>query len=171
MNSYITEYASKDWVLQQNYKSVTMSNLIFQDRITNQYYQAYMENGLFVTKPVECFGIKITKLPNKVTYEIGDIFDPTGMVIEKHNIDETYSEVTTYSYEPEITGEDLVITYIDALGGIHIATLKLIINVIDPEVVLSDFAYTINEDGTYTLTSWNGDTQELIIPNKTYIIL
>lgn len=148
-----------------------ISNLIFQDRVTNQYYQAYIENNSFQTKPVDCFGIRITKLPDQLTYEIGDIFNPTGMIVEKHNLDNTYTEITTYSYESEITGENFTITYTDSVGGTHIIILKLIIITVDPTVTLSDFTYNINEDGNYTLTAWNGKNEELIIPNKTYIIL
>ena len=42
--------------------------------------------------------IAITKLPNKLTYESGEIFDPTGMVVTATMSDGSTKEVSDYSY-------------------------------------------------------------------------
>ena len=47
---------------------------------------------------VKCKSIAITKQPNKVDYETGDIFDPTGMEVTATMTDGSTSVVTDYSY-------------------------------------------------------------------------
>ena len=42
--------------------------------------------------------IAITTQPNKIDYEVGDIFDPTGMVVTANYSDGSSEVVTDYSY-------------------------------------------------------------------------
>lgn len=58
--------------------------------------------------------IEITKMPDKVDYETGDVFDPTGMEVTAHYSDGSKEVVTDYSYlkMPLDTGQTSVtITY------------------------------------------------------------
>ena len=50
--------------------------------------------------PVTLTGIKVKAAPSKVTYNEGDNFDKTGMVIEATYSDSTKKDVTTYTYTP-----------------------------------------------------------------------
>lgn len=56
------------------------------------------------------YSIKITKQPNKRTYYVGDIFDPTGMVVEVHYTDKSTKEITDYTYPktPVVLGQTSV---------------------------------------------------------------
>jgi hypothetical protein len=142
-------------------------------------YAVQMKNGYLVTSQVS-IEVQITTLPDKTTYYRGDYFDPTGMVLTAKCPDGRTRVI-----------EDYTTSYIDTsfntLGEIEV-TIKakaptpykvpLTITVVefDPEVVLIDFDYTSNSDGTYTLTSWkqtlNGESStELIVPNNSLIKL
>ncbi len=51
--------------------------------------------------------------PTTLTYTVGDVFDPTGLVLEAHFADESVQEVTegyTWSPEGKLTLEDKVVT-------------------------------------------------------------
>ena len=58
--------------------------------------------------------IAITKLPNKLTYESGEIFDPTGMVVTATMSDGSTKEVSDYSYSKvplQASDKKIKITY------------------------------------------------------------
>lgn len=57
-------------------------------------------------------GIEVTTLPTKLVYEVGDKFDPTGMVVKKTYADGTGAKVLDFVYSPdgELTEEDNEIT-------------------------------------------------------------
>ena len=50
--------------------------------------------------PAALTGISVKTAPSKVTYNEGDSFDATGMVIEATYSDSTKKDVTTYTYTP-----------------------------------------------------------------------
>ena len=56
--------------------------------------------------------IAITTAPTKTTYNAGEVFDPTGMVVTATYSDSTTAVVDTYHYEPmrELTAADTEIT-------------------------------------------------------------
>lgn len=46
----------------------------------------------------ELYSIKVTTLPNKTTYYVGESFDPKGMVVVAKYTDKTEKVITNYSY-------------------------------------------------------------------------
>ena len=62
--------------------------------------------------PATLTGISVKTAPTKVTYNEGDNFDKTGMVIEATYSDSTKKDVTTYTYTPTaaLTTSDTTIT-------------------------------------------------------------
>jgi hypothetical protein len=154
------------------------TNYIILTDIENGFnYAIQMKGGNLVTKqlPTE---VKITSLPDKMTYYRGDYFDPTGMVISAVYSDgnteaiEDYSILNTETSFNEV-GEIEVSIEARALITYNL-TLTITVVEFDPEVVLVDFGYTTNGDGTYTITSWNetlnGEpSTEFIVPNNSLI--
>lgn len=59
-------------------------------------------------------GIKVTKMPDKTAYDVGDSFDSSGMTVTAVYDDGTTEEVTGYSVSPEKIEEDtraVTVTY------------------------------------------------------------
>lgn len=178
MRPHITEYASKDWVLEQQslfFDKQYFPHLILQDINTNNYYQVYIENGKITTHQIDCLGILINTLPTQLSYLDGDLFNPEGMIVKRINFDESLTQITNYTYNEYVTNP-FVISYTDNAEITHTATIELDIQERTPETTLQDFGYIDNGDGTYTLTDWNktlnGQTStEVNIPNESYVIL
>lgn len=130
---------------------------------------------------VSTIGVKaiaVTTMPSKTEYIHGEYFDTTGMVVTAICQDGTTKELTDYIYTTGwlAEGETIVeITYVEA-GITYTDTIPVTVSAFDPAVVLVDFAYTDNGDGTYTITGWNGTyngetSTEMIIPNYGCIIV
>ena len=169
--------ATQEWTKEQNYITEThvFDNIILKDNTTNVHYYLCVEDGKITTNAVDCLGIVISVLPNKTTYIEGDLFDPTGMIINRINIDNTLTEITNYVYDEYVT-TPFIISYVDNIGVNHTASIELTINEWTPDDVLQDFTWVDNGDGTYTITDWDGTTNgkpgtEINIPNANYIIL
>ncbi|MCQ2801210.1 MAG: hypothetical protein MJ222_00940 [Bacilli bacterium] len=62
----------------------------------------------------EVYKITITQLPSKTSYVVGEIFDPTGMVVTVSYTDKSKEEVADYSYynKPlKTTDKEIIISY------------------------------------------------------------
>ena len=70
--------------------------------------------------PVKLTGISVKTAPSKVTYNEGDSFDATGMVIEATYSDSSKKDVTGYTYAPTaaLTTSDTTITISYSEGGV-----------------------------------------------------
>ena len=151
--------------------------IFFIDQINGYKYIACMRDGNFITY-CAIKNIELTSMPSKTEYIAGDYFDPTGMVVSAVAYDGTTKEIVDYTLpESYLTnGTTYVeISYIEA-GLIYTANVPITVNEFDPAVVLVDFEYTTNDDGTYALTGWEGTyngeaSTEMIIPNNGLIIV
>ena len=65
--------------------------------MTKTCTQAITVNAVTPPAPVKLTGISVKNAPTKVTYNEGDNFDKTGMVIEATYSDSTKKDVTTYT--------------------------------------------------------------------------
>lgn len=146
--------------------------IILIDQINGYHYIACMRNGNFVTY-CATKSIEVTAMPTKTEYTTGEYFDPAGMTVVATAYDGTTKEITDFicpsSY---ILDNDtfIEIKYIEA-GITHIATVPITVNSFNPAIILVDFDYTDNGDGTYTITGWKGTyngeaSTEIIIPNN-----
>lgn len=76
-------------------------------------YQAYDDLGNLITGTIVTpVSITITTNPNKMTYLVGEPFDPTGMVVTVTYSNGTQNIVSDYAYSPEgnLTAQDTTIT-------------------------------------------------------------
>ena len=152
-------------------------SIFFIDQINGYKYIACMRDGNFITY-CAIKNIEITSMPSKTEYIAGDYFEPTGMVVSAVAYDGTTKEIVDYTLpESYLTnGTTYVeISYIED-GLIYTANVPITVNEFDPAVVLVDFEYTTNDDGTYALTGWKGTyngeaSTEMIIPNNGLIIV
>ena len=48
----------------------------------------------------ELTGIEVTTQPTKVAYQVGETFDPTGMVVTGTYSDSTTETISDYTYSP-----------------------------------------------------------------------
>ena len=112
-------------------------------------------------------------MPSVTTYMNGSVFDPSGMVITATAQDGSRYEVTDYTYDKNVMiGKNYITVYFEELS----INIPVTINAFDPEILLIDFDYTSNNDGTYTITGWketlNGEpSTEMIIPDNALIRL
>lgn len=160
-----------------NLISAPKESILFTDQINGYRYIACMRDGNFITY-CAIKNIEVTSMPSKTEYFTGEYFDPTGMVVSAVAYDGTTKEIVDYTLpESYLTnGTTYVeISYIEA-GLIYTANVPITVNEFDPAVVLVDFEYTTNDDGTYALTGWKGTyngeaSTEMIIPNNGLIIV
>jgi len=80
----------------------------------NGVVQNYNEEEPAPVEP-ELVKIEVTTEPTKTTYNIGETFDPKGMVVTATYDDSSEKEITDYTYEPsgELSGSNntIIITY------------------------------------------------------------
>lgn len=157
--------------------------IILIDQITDFKYRVAMRDGVLVSYAfIE--RITVTSAPAKTTYMAGEYFDSTGLVISSilsdgtiggelsdFVVDEPY--VNTYLTE-DVT--EIGISYTDESGEVYTTIVPITVTPFDPAVVLIDFEYTANDDGTYTIAGWKGtyngeSSTEMIIPNNGLIIV
>lgn len=142
------------------------------DQINGYTYLVSMRNGNLVSS-IGTKTINITVMPTKTSYIHGEYFDVTDMIITAIRYDGTVKEITDYVYPTAYLTEgttSVEITYTEA-GNTMTATVPITVSAFDPEVILVDFKYTDNGDGTYTITGWKGTyngeaSTEIIIPNN-----
>lgn len=142
------------------------------DQVNGYHYIACMRDGNFVTY-CATRSIEITTMPAKIEYTAGEYFDPAGMTVVATAYDGTTREITDFIYPSSyiLDGDTFIeIKYIEA-GITHMATIPITVTPFDPSVMLVDFEYTANDDGTYTITGWKGTyngeaSTEIIIPNN-----
>lgn len=72
--------------------------------------------------------IAVTTQPIKIIYSVGDVFDPTGMIVTATWSDDTTSEITNYTYSPTIalSSGDTTITISYTIGGVTKTTTQAI---------------------------------------------
>jgi hypothetical protein len=142
-----------------------------RDQITGEIYILRIENGELVYMS-RCLGISITSMPNKTEYKIGEVFDPTGMVITATCENGKTREVTTYTYSTApLTDEmsEMIISYTE-LGRTYTVTVPISVDMaFDPAVALQDFTYEETDHETYLITGWKGTlngepSTECVIP-------
>lgn len=143
-------------------------SVAFIDQGNGYTYVVYMYNGNLVSR-TSVTSIELTTMPTKTTYATGESFDPTGMIVTATLQDGSVQELTNYTYPLTITKTPVIIEHQEA-GKTF--TIAIPISYVD----LTDFEYTANEDGTYTLTAWkqtlNGEpSTELVVPDNELIII
>ena len=85
--------------------------------------------------PATLTGIAVKKAPDKVTYNEGDSFDKTGMVIEATYSDTSKKNVTTYTYTPTgaLTTSDTTISISYTEDGVtKTCTQGITVNAVTP---------------------------------------
>lgn len=153
-----------------------LTNIRIKDQINGYNYILCMRNGTLATT-CAITSINITTNPTKMAYTAGDYIDTTGMVVSAACEDGTIREITEYTCDNYVTLDNPVFTITYTEGGVtYSTTLTVAVTAFDAAVVLVDFTYTDNGDGTYTITDWketyNGEAStEMIVPNNGCIIL
>lgn len=115
-------------------------------------------------------GIEISSQPTKVNYETGDIFDPTGMVVNATYSDGTKKEVKDYSYNKNPLSENdkkVTITYKGKTATVNI-TVKFVLKAtgISVEVEPTKTNYVVGETfdptGMKVVAIYNDTTKKVI---------
>ena len=152
-------------------------NIKMKDHVTGWTYSLYMDNGL-IKSNLDPISMSISVQPNKMEYIDGEVIDLTGMEIlltypdgtteTTNNIDDI---VSIYEHADK---NNSVLILMNKYG--HQCLLKITVNDFDPSIILKDFTYTENSDGTYTINSWlqtldGVSSTECVIPNNSKIKL
>lgn len=146
--------------------------ILLNDKENGCLYYIEMRNGQ-LTFRCKAISLEVTTMPSVTTYMNGSVFDPSGMVITATAQDGSRYEVTDYTYDKNVMiGKNYITVYFEELS----INIPVTINAFDPEILLIDFDYTSNNDGTYTITGWketlNGEpSTEMIIPDNALIRL
>ena len=167
---------AKDYI--HNKPLISRTSIILVDEVNGLEYVISMRNGSLVSRCVTS-EIALSVAPSKTSYFEDDIFDPTGMVVTAMCADGATVDITDniiYSTAPLTTDmTSIQVSYVEG-GRTFTINIPITVAAFDPAVVLKDFTYTDNGDGTYTITDWkqtyNGvSSTELIVPNSSRIIV
>lgn len=125
----------------------------------------------------ELVSIAIKTPPNKTTYEAGDYFDKTGMVIEATYDDGNKAIVKNYSVSPSVLTKDtnkVIITYRE-MGVAKSAELNVVVKNLlktiaittPPDETAYEIGETISLDGM-VLEAYYSDGSSKVVNNYTY---
>lgn len=124
-----------------------------KDAVTGATYLVQMQNGRLVSFS-KC--IDIDARINKYLWYEGETLDKSDFIVTAVCEDGTEREVKNYTISTNqsdvlVAGDlDITISYTE-LGVTYTDSITITVEALD----LSDFTYTTNDDGTYTLTGWN----------------
>ena len=175
------ELVTKDYVNNVIETSNAIKDSIaLKDQITGYNYILQIRNGILTTSLVPNEA-RIKTNPTKLEYYAGDRFDLRGIELELINVNNEsviVNDIENMSVIPEYVEEgtkSVTIKY-NFYGFDLCVDVPITVSAFDSAVVLVDFEYTSNSDGTYTITGWkqtlNGvSSTELIIPDNNKIIL
>lgn len=158
------------------YASNVFDHVVIVDQENGYHYFVKMDNGTLVSF-TRCVGIEISNLPTKMTYYEGDCLDLSGIVIIGKREDGTLFEIDDYvcsvNEDSAVTESVCNFTY-NECGEEFTTAIEFELQPFDPSIVLVDFDYQKESDGSYTITGWketcNGQpSTELIIPNNSFI--
>ena len=118
--------------------------------------------------PVTLTGISVKKAPDKVTYNEGDSFDKTGMVIEATYNDGSTKDVTGYTYAPTaaLTTSDTTITISYTEDGVtKTCTQAITVNTVTPPApaTLTGIAVTTAPTKTTYTAGENFDPAGMVV--------
>lgn len=166
------EVATKNDIISAN------DYFILKDQFNGHEYVISMQNGSLVSRHTAA-SIELVQMPTTVEYYEHGYFDPTGMEIyavlpDGNKVDVT-DKITFDSNSLTIDITSICVSYREG-NNVYSINIPVTVKEFDAAVVLQDFEYTDNEDGTYTLTGWkdtyNGESStELIVPNYSCIIV
>lgn len=148
-------------------------HVVLTDEINGYNYIVSMRDGNLVSY-CEASSISVTTMPNKSKYLDGDTFNPAGMIVTARCKDGSTREVNGFTYDSTVNSANVnsfIITYKEG-NNTFTTTIRLGFH----DFSLVDFNYTVNEDGTYTLTSWKGTyngepSTRIVVPNSKLIIV
>lgn len=169
-------YATQEYV--DNRLAEIKTYTLLRDEATGYLFGIKMENNSLTSEmlcmDIYCDGTTV------LSFTEGETTDCSNLTVYKTYLDGTTSTVdmSKVTYYPEVISRDtkyITIKY-DDFGVTHTTNVLVNVEPFNPEVVLIDFEYTANEDGTYTLTGWkqtlNGEAStDMVIPFNNLIIL
>lgn len=174
-----TAYIGSSEDLENAEKIITEKNfydpkkyLVVTDEVDGYNYFITTRNGNIVSY-IQTKSIAVTTMPNKTIYVDHEEFNPEGMIVTATGVDGSTREIPNYTYGVVTTenASKFTISYTEA-GITYTTTISLTLH----DFSLIDFKYTANEDGTYTLTAWNGTyngeaSTRIIVPDSELIIV
>ena len=142
-----TDETAVDYI--KNKPDFNSSKISLRDQGNGQMYDILLYNGELIVRPsgVE---LVITALPNKLSYNYDETFDPTGMIVSLMRTDGTLVEIENYTYEIGV-GVGVVPVTIKTIYLEETYTTTFEIN-----ITHVDFVFKNNNDGTVSVVSWNG---------------
>lgn len=176
-NNTVSLYFVDSLANKADKKSIDKDYIALTDIENGYEYIIHMKNGNLISV-CKIVSIEVTTMPIQTEYIDGEPFNPAGIVITATCQDGTTRIIdsNTITYNSVVTLDNcsaFEIQYVDA--GIKYTT-TIVLTCINAGSSLSDFKYTIEEEGTYTLTGWK-DTKngvfstECIIPDSNKINL
>lgn len=160
----------------KNKPKIGIDYIVLSDSNSGFNYAISVSNGNLVASQIyELDYIKIITMPNKLDYIEGEPIDLTGLSLNVVYKNGDEKSVTNYDINVDYASSSINIIYKEY--GISVGVeIQINVTPFDPSVVLVDFDYTSNSDGTYTITGWKGtyngvSSTELIIPDNSLIVL
>lgn len=153
---------------------LAQTSIKIKDRMTGYHYVIEIINGQISTSCCAT-NMYIQTYPSKRTYLEGESLDLSDMVVCStcENGEKKIINCYDVSYGHSIGTQTVTISY-EECGTVYTDTFPITItSVID---ALTDFDYTTNDDGTYTITAWKGTlngepSTEIVVPNSNKIII
>lgn len=101
--------ANATWAVNPETLTAGTTSVSVQATYKEVTSEAFTVSGLTVTEPAVLSSISVKAAPTKVSYTVGDKFDPTGLVITRHYSDGTSDDyayaghTSDFSFSPALT--------------------------------------------------------------------
>lgn len=172
--NYQTDWNESDESSVNYLKNKPEFSFCIKDTITGYTYAISIEEGRLVTQ-LAMTSLKVTKLPDKIDYIEGESLNIDGMIVTAFFDDGSSVEIPNSDEWNNIIVNDskIVLNYRD-----HDTILSTVleVNIIDWEIALIDFDYTVQDDGTYLITGWKGTlngepSTKMVVPDSNLILI
>lgn len=165
---------------EEAFGKITSTYIVLNDITSGVDYALQMNNGQITVEEMPAI-IFIASPPTKMTYQIGEQFDPTGMVVLKGYQDGRCIPVTNFTcsytnYESFLQDGEIEVIIKAKCPALYTTSLYVTVEPLTlAENLLNDFNYRKIDDH-YDLTSWkqtlNGEPSSILsVPNNSLITM
>lgn len=163
----------------KNKPRITDTSIILTDENDGLDYVIKTIYGNLVTMQLKGIShLEIASMPEKINYTEGEPVDLSGLSLNIVYDDGTKAQVTKYTTDVDIVKANTtaINVTVERYGEFISIAIPITVTAFDPSIVLIDFDYTTNDDGTYTIIGWKGTlngvtSTELIVPDNSLIIV
>lgn len=165
--------ATGEKLATEQYVNDVKNHIILRDEINGFDYVVSMRDGNIISYCTTDH-IEVSFVSSDQTYIVNEPFDASSIIVTAIAKNGDIREIATYAYDEIITEDNIHNFIIRYAEGNNIFEAQIDLHLRCESLI--DFDYTINDDGTCTLTAWKGTyrgepSTRIVVPNSELIIM